>query len=183
MAPRELTLGEVVETRLRTGDIITGIATENDFNKLELSVATQVYSMFDPKSANFVRKPLASKMRPDNFNGSLRNGTALIFSDDAEQLSHDKRLGMKEAPKSSLSLLVMADMHSTGKGKVGNVVREVTYYQKNYKKTFGDVNRVFGSAKWAKQVGPEKNFETVELAHRLAAIAIKQAAIDRSSGG
>jgi hypothetical protein len=79
-----------------------------------------------PEKAVIDKNRLQNELRPDRFNGNLRNGMAIVMPFDTSIL--DGYTPSKYPPATPLAFLIAADMHITGRGVVGTFMRTVSYY-------------------------------------------------------
>lgn len=169
---RFITLDQIDAVLLRPGDAITELNSDQDFNSLEAQIMTRISSEGNGLGDNTIlKKPLATQLRPKGFLGELRNGTASILPNDEEALEAlAQRRKTVIHNSSTVSLLLIAEMYSTGRGILGHVVRNAVYYSgKGVVRVLGDAQNI----KNAEAVVVALNLQAVERASIVSKYAIQ----------
>ncbi len=113
-------LSELSPDALQIGDIVSDIDGSQGFDAFEEAIETHVYGNSSTERRNQGRAEkvayrLGDEMAPKGFHGKLKNGQALVVPVRTTYRT------------TGLSFLLNAELHSTGRGKVGTVQRLVIY--------------------------------------------------------
>lgn len=172
LSVRRLSLDQIRGYGLREGDIITDLDGENSLATLEARIFNRMmdgvpirYDLADPKEEH---TPLKEELRPKKFHGKLVNVQALILP-ETDMSVRDPRHAH------SLSMLLTADMKSTGRVEPVGVTSLVANYKRRTT-TYG-VSRKLSRVKagdQSKELMDSLAWESSAARHVLTAIALGQ---------
>lgn len=176
--PRIIVFSELDSAvQLQAGDTITEINSDRALNDFELAIAARLsIGSAYPLAGAYLRKPLATQIRPKQFNGLVR-ASAVVLPVDIPELNKISNLLNHDdfAPNHVIKLLISADLYSLGSLK-GQVTRDVVYA-----KLFGNSNsttRLLGQSTSLQGLSEEAErlkLDSAERARRLSAYAMSHA--------